>query len=114
MSRRTLSAADAGPAPLPWWRVGTVWLVVGGPAAVVAAGIATTVIAYSGADPVLAGASRAQSRVVPVNAARAAQAAVLRAEPPPVPPAAAGNLPTTPALQARNHAATPRAVPERR
>lgn len=39
--------------PLPWWRVGMVWLVVGGPALVVVAGIATAVIAYRGADVVL-------------------------------------------------------------
>ena len=37
----------------PWWRVKTMWLVLGGPAAVVVAGIATTVIAVSGADPVV-------------------------------------------------------------
>lgn len=35
---------------LPWWRVGTMWLVVAGPVAVVLAGIVTTVIAASGAD----------------------------------------------------------------
>jgi hypothetical protein len=39
---------------LPWWRVGMVWLVVGGPALVVVAGIATTVIAMGGADEALA------------------------------------------------------------
>jgi hypothetical protein len=34
----------------PWWRVGIVWLVVGGPLTVVIASIATIVIAVSGAD----------------------------------------------------------------
>jgi uncharacterized protein len=42
----------SAPAP-PWWRVGMVWLVLGGPAVVVVAAIATAVIAYRGADPVL-------------------------------------------------------------
>jgi len=37
----------------PWWRVGPMWLVVGGPLVVVAAAIATAVIAINGADPVL-------------------------------------------------------------
>ncbi|NWG74270.1 MAG: nitrogen fixation protein FixH, partial [Rubrivivax sp.] len=38
---------------MPWWRVGMVWLVIGGPLAVVVAGIVTAVIAIRGADPVL-------------------------------------------------------------
>ena len=38
---------------LPWWRVGMVWLVLAGPALVVVAGIATTVIAVGGADTAL-------------------------------------------------------------
>jgi hypothetical protein len=37
----------------PWWRVGMVWLVLGGPAVVVVAGIVTAVIAVRGAEPVL-------------------------------------------------------------
>ena len=36
--------------PSPWWRVGVVWLVVGGPLAVVLAASATAVIAFRGAD----------------------------------------------------------------
>ena len=43
---------SAAPAS-PWWRVGMVWLVLGGPAAVVVAGIVTAVIAVQGAAPVL-------------------------------------------------------------
>lgn len=46
-----------GPSPpqwaAPWWRVGMVWLVIGGPLIVVIAGLATAVIAVRGADPVL-------------------------------------------------------------
>jgi hypothetical protein len=37
----------------PWWRHPMMWLVVGGPLAVVVAGIVTAVIAVRGADPVL-------------------------------------------------------------
>ena len=40
-------------APTPWWRVGMMWLVVGGPAIVVVAAICTAVIAHRGADDVL-------------------------------------------------------------
>ena len=43
------SAAD----PAPWWRVGMMWLVLGGPAAVVLACIVTVTIAVRGAEPVL-------------------------------------------------------------
>ena len=37
----------------PWWREPMVWLVIGGPAVVVVAAIATAVIAVRNADPVL-------------------------------------------------------------
>jgi hypothetical protein len=63
--------------PSPWWRHPFMWLVVGGPLAVVVAATATAVIAIRGADPVLAVAATPLVRS------------------------------TTPALQARNHAATP-------
>ncbi len=62
---------------LPWWRVRMMWLVVGGPLAVVVAGVVTAVIAISGADTVV------QEPAAPTSA-------------------------TAPALQGRNHAATPR------
>jgi hypothetical protein len=65
---------------MPWWREPIMWLVVGGPAAVVLAGVATAAIAIRGADP-----------VIKADAAK------------------------PPAVQARNHAATPkerRAAPE--
>jgi hypothetical protein len=73
-------AGTASAAP-PWWRVGMVWLVVGGPAVVVVASLGTAVVAYVGADEVL------------VNTPSARHA--------PVQPTG-----TTPALIARNHAAT--------
>ena len=65
-----------------WWRVGMVWLVLGGPAIVVVAAIGTAVIAYRGADPVLSEAPTAQQVVKDLG-------------------------PQTPAMAARNHAATP-------
>ncbi|MFM6985452.1 MAG: FixH family protein [Hydrogenophaga sp.] len=39
--------------PASWWREPMMWLVVGGPAVVVVAGVMTAVIAIKGADPVL-------------------------------------------------------------
>lgn len=38
----------------PWWREPFVWMLIAGPAAVVVAGIATAVLAYRGADRLLA------------------------------------------------------------
>lgn len=73
---------DTAQAPSrPWWREGMVWLVIGGPAVVVVAGITTAVIAYQGADEVLQVPPEARQ----VNARPTAE---------------------TPAMQARNHAAT--------
>lgn len=79
----SLAKPLAGTAPVaaPWWRVGMVWLVLGGPAVVVVASIGTAVVAYVGADEVL------------VNTPSARHA--------PVQPTG-----VTPALIARNHAAT--------
>lgn len=66
--------------PVPWWRVGVMWLFVGGLGLVVL-----------GSFALLATALRHADTVEPHAAVRAA-----------VP-----NTPTSPALQARNHAATP-------
>lgn len=63
---------------LPWWRVPAGWLMVGGPALVVAASVATLVIALRGGD-------------VPLRVTPEASASAL-----------------TPATQARNHAAAAR------
>ncbi len=38
---------------LPWWRFPIVWMVIGGPLAVVVAALTTAVIAYRNIDPVL-------------------------------------------------------------
>ena len=65
---------------LPWWRVGTVWLVMAGPALVVVASFATLRLALVHDDPVV--------RERPVHSEADASRA--------------------PAMKARNHAATPR------
>jgi len=72
----------------PWWRHPMVWMVISGPLLVVIASIVSAVVAVRGADPVLlkdesGGASEARE----------------------------GMDSMTPALAARNHAATPK--PER-
>ena len=77
-------ARQAGP-QLPWWRVGMVWLAIGGPAVVVVAATVTAVIAMHGADPVVL---RPRAAASPTDAA-------------------------APALQARNHAATAGAAVEK-
>ncbi len=65
----------------PWWRIGMVWLVIGGPLVVVIASLVTTAIAVSGAEEVL---------TRPANVHSAEEASTL------------------PAMQGRNHAATPK------
>ena len=70
---------DTNRPALPWWRVPMVWLVVGGPALVVAASIATLVVAVRGGDTPLRQTATAPSAET-----------------------------MTPATQARNHAAAPR------
>jgi len=78
-------APVAGVAPAaPWWRFPIVWFALAGPALVVVAGFATMAIAIRHADVVI---SETPAR----QAARGADLAAA----------------TAPALQARNHAATP-------
>ena len=74
---------------LPWWRFPIVWFALAGPMLVVVAGFATMAIAYRHADVVL------------VEATTATATGRSGARP--------GS--TAPALQARNHAATPPARP---
>lgn len=45
--------------PRPWWREPMLWLVLGGPAAVVAACIVTVAIAIARPDPVLSATGQA-------------------------------------------------------
>jgi uncharacterized protein len=63
----------------PWWRVGMVWLVIGGPLVVVVAAFVTLALAIAHPDPVLPREAK------PASAASPSQA---------------------PAMEARNHAAT--------
>ncbi len=67
---------QTSPKASPWWRVGVMWLVIGGPLAVVVAGFATLAIAILNPDPVY-------TMDTPRTAAE------------------------VPAVQGRNHAATP-------
>ena len=73
--------------PQPWWKHGHVWLLIAGPAAVILAGIATIWIAVARPDPVLA--QDHYRRGIEINKQRADGRALL------------------PAMQGRNHAATP-------
>jgi len=76
-----MSAAVLNPIlSVPWWRVGVMWLFVGGLGIVVAGSFALLFTAVRHADTVL---PQVATRSVP-------------------------NTPTSPAQQARNHAATPR------
>lgn len=74
----------------PWWRHGHVWLLIAGPAAVIVAGVVTTVIALARPDPVVA--EDYYRRGIEINKTLAAQDKAL-----------------LPAVQGRNHAATPAA-----
>ena len=84
-SASAAARSDGVHPPAPWWRFGIVWLVLAGPALAVVAGFAMLGIAYRNAD------------VVVVQAPARSTAPL------------AG--PSVPALQARNHAATPPHAP---
>jgi uncharacterized protein len=71
----------------PWWKHGHVWLLIAGPVTVVVAGILTAVIAIRSADPVVE--PDYYRRGIEINKTLARERAQL------------------PALQGRNHAATP-------
>jgi hypothetical protein len=71
----------------PWWTHGHVWLIIAGPAAVVVAGFVTLAIAIRIPDPVVA--EDYYRRGLEINKTLAKQKAL------------------APAMQARNHAATP-------
>ena len=62
------------PSATPWWRIGMVWLVIGGPLVVVVASLVTTAIAVVGAEEVL-------TRPVDVKSAIAALEKVLAVVP---------------------------------
>ncbi len=75
------------PEAQPWWRHGHVWLVVSGPAAVVVAGFVTMWIAMRAPDPVI-GEDLARRGPQLTGQLRSERA-------------------LAPAMQVRNHAATP-------
>ena len=80
MSNATTSITAATP-PAPWWRFGMVWMVIAGPAVVVVAGLVTGWIAINGADTLVS--TDYYRRGIEINKT------------------------LLPAVQGRNHAATP-------
>jgi len=84
--------SDAQP-PLPWWRFGMAWFVVGLPLLVVVASLVTATIAWRHADT--------QVYDPPAQRPQGATGAGVVAPAP-------GVGPLEPAQQARNHAATPK------
>ena len=74
-------------ASAPWWKYGYVWLIIAGPAVVVVAALATAWIAARSPDPVLA--QEHDRRAAQSRNGNSDSRALL------------------PALQGRNHAATP-------
>ena len=52
----------------PWWRLPIVWMVIGGPAAVVVASFATLALAILNPDPVISSAPGDRSSVPAVQA----------------------------------------------
>ncbi len=91
--------SESPEAPIAWWRVPHMWLVVGGPLVVVVAAIVTAVIAVNGADPVLNKADYERD----LKAAQALQGKARDA----------ALFQLMPAHQARNHATTAEAPAER-
>lgn len=75
------AAQQSASVPQPWWRFGMVWLVLAGPAVVVVAGVVTAWIAMNGADTLVS--TDYYRRGIEINKT------------------------LLPAVQGRNHAATP-------
>lgn len=87
------------PTVQPWWKYGHVWLVLAGPAIVVVAGITTAWIAMRDPDPVID--ADYYRRGIEINKTLESTAGPAST----ATPEAARSL--SPALAARNHAATP-------
>jgi uncharacterized protein len=83
MNKEITMSNDKPAAPRPWWRERMMWLVVGGPSVVVVASFVTLGLALRFPDPVID---------VSTSAASAGQSQAGEA--------------LTPAMKARNHAAT--------
>lgn len=90
-ANRSGPSGPSGPSGA-WWTYGHVWLVIAGPAAVVVAGFATLYLALTRPDPVIA--DDYYRRAVNIGKTAGQATASL-----------------APALQGRNHAATPVAPP---
>ncbi len=89
------AASSAKPAE-PWWKFGHVWLVISGPAIVVVAGLITGWIALSSPDPVVD--ADYYRKGIEINKTLAAGEQQRQQE---------VERSLSPAMQARNHAATP-------
>ncbi len=87
---RLACEADSALLPQPWWRHGHVWLLIAGPAAVIVAGIATAVIAIRAPDPLVAQDYYRRGIEINKTLQDGADAKAM-----------------LPAVQGRNHAATP-------
>jgi hypothetical protein len=88
MKTATQASAEASAAPADvWWRLPIVWMVIGGPAVVVVASFATLALAIRYPDPVLTESAVSNGQKTSSS--------------------------ELPAVQARNHAATPQPLPER-
>lgn len=83
------------PAAAPWWKFPLVWMVIAGPAVVVVAGLATVWIAVRTPDPLVA--QDYYRRGMEINKTLAAQR----------------DKAMLPAMQGRNHAATPPVAADR-
>lgn len=79
-------------APAPWWKFGYVWMVIAGPAVVVVAGFATLWLALANPESLVAGDYYRQG--IEINKTLAAER----------------EKSLMPAVQGRNHAATPLAA----
>jgi len=77
------------PPAAPWYRYGHVWMLIAGPAIVIVAGIATAYIAMRSPDPLVAEDYYRQGIEINKTLAAQQEKALL------------------PAMQGRNHAATP-------
>ena len=86
MNATTQRTAGGAPQPRPWWKEPMCWVVIGGPASVVVASLATAAIAWKHIDPILQEERSGASQVAIEG-----------------PPGSS----TGPAMQGRNHAASP-------
>lgn len=80
-----MTSVTPEPQAKPWWKFGHVWLLISGPLAVILAGVVTVWLAITRPDPVVA--EDYYRRGIEINKTLGTE--------------------NVPAIQARNHAATP-------